>query len=127
MCRLTLKKGCGAGAGYNVNINASTCINLVWFNCATAAHSPEASPCSNVLINCSLCPAKTPAVWMYNLHTHFCNQHTLTNAQFPQKVQLSESEKHGMHQIWEGCFNIPQSHNLKNKKKVLTLSEAHSS
>jgi hypothetical protein len=128
MCRLTLKKGHGARVGYNVDINASTCINLVWFNCAMVARSSEASPCSNVPINCPLCPAKMPAVWMYNLHTHFCNWHKLTNAQFPQKVQLLESEKHGMCQIWEGCFNIPKSHNLKNKKKeALTLSEAHSS
>jgi len=96
MCRLNLKKGCGATAGYNININSSTCINLVQFNCTTAACSSDASPSSNVPIICPLCPAKSPAVWTYNLCMHFWEQHKLPDAQFPLKVQLSESKKHGM-------------------------------
>jgi hypothetical protein len=128
MCRLNLKKGRGATAGYNIDINSSSCINLVRFNCATAARSSDASPCSNVPIICPLCPAKSPAVWTYNLRTHFRERHKLPDAQFPLKVQLSESEKYGMRRIWDARFNIPKIRNLKNKKKeALTLSEAHSS
>ncbi|KAF8218704.1 hypothetical protein L208DRAFT_1088932, partial [Tricholoma matsutake] len=126
MCRLTLKKGCGSAVGYNVDINTSTCINVIRFNYATAAHPSESSPCSNVPTICPLCPPRSPGVWTYNLRTHFHGRHKLMPTQFPLNTQLLESEKHGMHWIWEAHFKLPKSHNLKNKQRhALALSEAH--
>jgi hypothetical protein len=127
MCRLIVKKGRGANASPRLDVEGSTCINLFRFNYATAARSSEGSPCSNIPINCPLCPQKSSAVWTYYLHAHFREQHKLASqAQFPIHIQLSKSEEHGMRQVWEQRFvtRKPRNH---NKKAALVLSEAHSS
>lgn len=127
MCRLLVKKGCGASAGNHVDIDNLSCVNLIQFNYTSAACSSESSPCSNVLINCPLCPPKSPGVWTYSLHAHFHDQHKLiSHRQYPMTVYLSQSEKDGMKQIWDARFNAPQPRNLRKKKvPALLLSEAH--
>jgi len=125
MCRWLVKKGHGALVGNHMDIDNSSCVNLIWFNYASTACLSETSPCSNVPIICQLCPPKSPRVWTYSLHAHFCDQHKLaTHTQFSIMVYLSQSEKDGMKQIWDARFNIPQLHNLKKKKvPALLLSE----
>lgn len=129
MCKLLVKKGCGASATYRVDIDSSSCINLIWFNYASAAYSSETLPCSNIPIICPLCPPKSSGVWTYSLHAHFCDQHKLTlHTQYPMKTHLSQSEKDGMKRIWDTQFNAPNTHNPKKKKvPALLLSEAHTS
>ena len=128
MCRLLVKKGRGASAGNRVDIDNSTCVNLIRFNYASAACSSESSPCSNVPIVCPLCPPKSPGVWTYSLHAHFRDRHKLvSHTQYPMTIHLSQSEKDGMKRIWDARFNVPQPCNLKKKKAVLVLSEAHTS
>lgn len=127
MCRLIVKKGRGANSSPRIDVDSSTCVNLVRFNYATAARSSEGSPCSNVPINCPLCPEKSPAVWTYNLNMHFRERHKLrSQALFPIKAQLSKSEEHGMRQIWEQRFSTRKPRR-RTKKAALVLSEAHSS
>ena len=127
MCRLIVKKGRGANASPRIDFDSSTCTNLIRFNYATAAQLSEGSPCSNVPINCPLCPDKSPAVWMYCLHTHFREQHKLMSRDlFPIAVQLSKSEEHGMLQIWKQRLTTRKPRK-RNKTSALVLSEAHSS
>jgi len=129
MCMLFLKSRHGASASCSMDIHKSTCANLIHFNYASAAHSSESSPCSNVPIPCPLCPKQSPAVWTYCLHMHFHERHKLaSHTQYPINVQLPESEKEGMKKIWDTCFNAWKPHNLTNKKApALVLSEAHHS
>jgi hypothetical protein len=127
MCRLLVKKGHGALAGNHVDIDNSSCVNLIRFNYTSTACSSESSLCFNVLINCPLCPPKSPGIWTYSLHAHFCDRHKLiSHTQYPMSVYLSQSEEDGMKWIWNARFNAPQPCNLKKKKvPALLLSEAH--
>jgi hypothetical protein len=133
MCRLVLKKGRGADASYSLDLKKSTCANLMRFQYTSAEQSSKSSPCSNVPIICPLCPAQNPAVWTYNLHIHFREQHKIVSPlQYPVKVQLSECEREAMKKIWDTRFKFDtmtrKHRNLKNKKDVpMRISEAHSS
>jgi hypothetical protein len=92
MCRIFVRKDRGTTAGYGVDLKQSSCINLTRFNYASAARSSESSPCSNVLVICLLCSKDDPAVWVYNLATHFHLRHKVTPDHFPTKFHLSTSE-----------------------------------
>ncbi|RDB18817.1 hypothetical protein Hypma_014567 [Hypsizygus marmoreus] len=129
MCLMYLKKGRGAAAGFNADPERSTCLKFIKFNCATAARSSATSPCSNVPLACPLCPANSPAVWRYNLSTHFRQHHKLAPTHFPTSTQLSQSEKDGMKQKWDARFTARKTRNLKKHqgKNALLLSAAHSS
>ena len=127
MCTLYLKKGRGGSKGYSVDMNRSTCVNLIRFKYASAATSTEIAPCTNIPIHCPLCGPKQPAVWRYSLGAHFQMKHDLQPADFPIRVQQSESEKNGLEQIWKKRFQIRKKRNLKNKKALpLNISTAHS-
>jgi hypothetical protein len=41
--------------------------------------STASSPCSNVPINCPLCPSGSAAVWKYNLEGHLVDVHPMSN------------------------------------------------
>ncbi|KAN0138828.1 hypothetical protein V8E53_003216 [Lactarius tabidus] len=68
MCQIYLNKGCGTSGRVSVDLIKSTCPNLV-------SHSSDQSPCSNIPVICPLCPAGSPAVWTYSLHSHYCRHH----------------------------------------------------
>lgn len=130
MCQVYIKKGRGAQARYSVDQKKSNCPNLVRFNYMNAATSTENSPCSNVPVVCPLCPAGSPAVWTYSLHAHFRERHRLTSqAHFPTRIQLSQSEKDGMYRIWKARLKQPKSYRSKKKPRnaPLTISQAHRS
>jgi hypothetical protein len=130
MCHIYLKKGRDAQAKYSVDQKKSNCPNLVRFNYMNAATSSESSPCSNVPVVCPLCPTASPAVWTYSLHAHFRGRHRLTTAaHFPTRVQLSQSERDGMHRVWKARFKQHKSYRSKKKLRnpPLAISQAHRS
>jgi hypothetical protein len=130
MCQVYLAKRRGAGGSFSVDRSKSTCPNLVRFNYKNAAQSSERSPCSNVPMICSLCPAGSPAVWTYSLHSHYRGRHRLSSvAHFPTRVELPQSEKDWMRQVWSMRFNQQRSYLSKKKKRqsALAISEAHRS
>ena len=71
MCPIYVTKGHGVRGRCTVDFAKSTCPNLARFHYKNASESTEKSPCSNIPINCSLCPLGSPAVWTYNLKGHF--------------------------------------------------------
>src|SRR6202453_4578494 len=98
------------------------------FNYASTSRSSETSPCSNVPIQCPLCPVNSPAVWTYNIESHFHGRHKIVSpANFPVHFQLSESEKDGMKKKWESRYKFRKSRNMRNKKMPMVTSDAHSS
>jgi hypothetical protein len=128
MCKLVLKKSRGAEASLSLDLKKSTCANLMRFQYSSAEQSSKSSPCSNVPIICPLCPTQNPAVWTYNLHTHFRVRHKIVNPlQYPAKVLPSESERDAMKKIWDARFDTRKPRNLKNKAVPMIISEAHSS
>jgi hypothetical protein len=132
MCQVYLMKGRGTAGKCSVARSKSKCPNLVRFNYKNAAQSSERSPCSNVPVDCTLCPAGSPAVWTYSLHSHYRERHRLISAKkFPTHVELSQSEKDGMKCVWNSHFNRRGSYRtmrcqLGNNPR-LSISEAHRS
>ena len=128
MCRIFIRKGRGTTASYGIDLKRSLCINLTRFNYASAARSSESSPCSNVPMICPLCSKDDPAVWAYNLASHFCLRHKLTPMHFPIQSHLSTSEREGLKKIWDSRFKVRATRNsAKSKLAPMMLSEAHSS
>ena len=128
-CQIYLTKGRGASGRLSVNRDKSNCPNLVRFNYKSAAQSTASSPCSNVPIICSLCPAGSLAVWTYSLHSHYRARHRLDSiSHFPTRVEQSQSEKDGMKQVWATRLHQRKSYFSKKKKHgTLLVSEAHQS
>ncbi|KAF8220691.1 hypothetical protein L208DRAFT_1332380 [Tricholoma matsutake] len=135
-----VKKGCGTTARSVVDIKWSTCINLAGhFNYATASrssrqwhgslHSSDTSPCSNVPRICPLCPVGSPAVWSYNLNSHFHSRHNLISpTHFPIQIVLSTSGKEGLKKIWDSRMKTRKCRKTNKSKKVpIKLSKTHSS
>ncbi|EDR00884.1 uncharacterized protein LACBIDRAFT_333741 [Laccaria bicolor S238N-H82] len=57
--------------GAHILYDSANLQNQEHFSCSIASESMESSPCTNFPTNCSLCPPKSAAVWMYSLDTHF--------------------------------------------------------
>jgi hypothetical protein len=131
MCQLYLTKGRGTAGKRSVDRSKSKCPNLVRFNYKNAAQSSERSPCSNVPVDCTLCPAGSPAVWTYSLHSHYRERHRLSPVHFPVRVETSQSEKDGMKRVWNSRFKQRGSYRTKRRKlghnSSLSISEAHRS
>jgi hypothetical protein len=127
MCQIYLRKACGIAGSVSVDRKKSSCVNMIHFNYATASTSSDASPCSNVLITCPLCPDDKPAVWTYSLSAHFKERHCLQNpALFPIKVSLVQSEKDGLQRVWGSRFKAQKPCKTKAKNRPsLAISEAH--
>lgn len=133
MCQVYLTKGRGTGGKRSVDRSKSSCPNLVRFNYKNAAQSSERSPCSNVPVDCTLCPASSPAVWTYSLHSHYRERHRLNSVMhFPTRAELSQSEKDGMKHVWNARFKQRGSYRTKKRRNLgrnppLPISEAHRS
>ena len=132
MCEMHLMKGRGTGGTVSVDRAKSKCPNLVRFNYKNAAQSSGRSPCSNVPVNCTYCPAGSPAVWTYSLRSHYRERHHLTPIHFPTRVDLPQSEKDGMKRVWDMRFNQRGSYRTKKQRRLghdqpLSISEAHRS
>ncbi|TFK58753.1 hypothetical protein BDN72DRAFT_746964, partial [Pluteus cervinus] len=103
-CTMIVKKGRGSSAHPSVQLSLSKCPNLVRFTYNKAAQSTESAPCSNVPVNCPLCPPRSSAVWTYNLAIHFQKQHRLRPADFPHSHKRDDLEVNGLKAIWESRF-----------------------
>lgn len=80
-CVVFLSKGRGAKASQTVDMAKTRCKNgnAVKLSMKTAKVSTASSPCSNVPINCPLCPSGSAAVWKYNLEGHLVDVHPMSN------------------------------------------------
>ena len=98
------------------------------FSYTVAAESSSSSPCSNVPVQCPLCPKISPAVWKYFIKTHFEIQHPnapMENHSYLWK--LSNFEVVEMKRIWEKRKNVSVRRPKKSNLAPLVISDAHRS
>ncbi|KAF8978670.1 hypothetical protein BDQ17DRAFT_1265416, partial [Cyathus striatus] len=75
-CQYILGKGKGAKGNTRIDQKSSHgCLMNMKFSYHVAAESTNASPCSNVLMQCPVCPKDDPAVWKYSMKQHFEDKH----------------------------------------------------
>jgi hypothetical protein len=93
-----------------------------------AAMSKNTSPCSNVPLNCPICPNGLPAIWKYNLKYHITVTHPESSPDdFTELWHVGDAEKVGMKQRWTHIKNPCTSKGKKVSKSAMVVSEGHSS
>ena len=124
-CIIYLRKGKGAGSSIQVDLKKFRCPNLQKFSYQHAATGAPTSPCTNVPVECPLCPS-TGAVWKYNIEAHFAKMHPSADfAQYSLPFNISNAEIESMWLVWKKR-KVKQRSTKKSNKVPLPISEAHS-
>ena len=127
LCQFFLKKGKGANGRLRVNETLSRgCLVKVKYAYHVASKSTASSPCSNVPIQCPLCPNADPVVWRYFMKTHFREVHP--NApilKYDHLWKISNFEISEMKKIWAKRLIVTATRTRKTKIPPLIISEDH--
>lgn len=127
LCQFFLKKGKGAQGRMGINGSLSKgCLMKVKYAYHVASNSTASSPCSNVPIQCPLCPNVEPAVWRYFMRIHFQEMHP--NApilKYDHLWKLSSFEISEMKKIWAKRLITTATRTRKRKFPRLVISEDH--
>jgi len=103
LCQFFLTKGKGSKGKPKINYRLSKgCPMLVKYSYHVASQSSPTSPCSNVPVQCPICPSTDAAVWRYSLKPHFNAKHkTLTSSgKYDHLWKLSTFEMIEMKKVW---------------------------
>jgi hypothetical protein len=103
----------------------SRCPNLKKISLATASKFTEKSPCTNVPLQCPLCPKSSDAVWKYNLCAHIRRYHPSADVTNYEELYAISNEESI---LMKGIYKRPlKPKKIKMAKRVLAISEGHSS
>lgn len=129
LCIFYLTKGKGARGSPKIDQGRSIgCSMKLNFSYTVAAESSSSSPCSNVPVQCPLCPKILPAVWKYFLKTHFEIQHPNAPMEAHSYLwKLSNFEVAEMKRIWEKRKNVSVRRPKRSNIAPLVISDAHRS
>ncbi|KAF9003280.1 hypothetical protein BDQ17DRAFT_1242113, partial [Cyathus striatus] len=127
ICRYFLMKGKGAHGSTRINQQASHgCLMKMKFSYGIAAESSQSSPCSNVPIQCPICPKTDLAVWKYFMKHHFEEKHkSLKLTEYSQYWNILAFECDKMRKIWLKQTNGTAKPARTLSKPTLKISEVH--
>jgi hypothetical protein len=128
LCQFFLTKGKGSKGKPKINDKFSKgCLMPVKFSYNVASQSSSASPCSNVPIQCPICPTTDPAVWRYSLKPHFNTKHKtlVLSGKYDHLWKLSNFEMTEMKKIWAKRATVATKRTRKSKIPPLVVSEDH--
>lgn len=113
--------------GYKIDPDLSRCQSGVRvFSFKPASEFTKRSPCTNHPLLCPLCLKGSPAVWKYNFLSHICTVHPTANPElYKELYQLDPAESTLMKE--EYLKKHRNSKSAKKQRKILKISEAHSS
>ena len=127
-CVFKFQKVKGSKSLIKIDLANSHCPNLVKFNYTVAAVADKSHPCSNVPVQCMLCPSDMPSVWRYNMLEHLKSKHPYVALDDARDTwEITESEKKALHMIWKERKMAKKTRKGKNSKSPLMISVAHSS
>jgi hypothetical protein len=71
-CMVHQTKDKGHNGSRQIDVNCSQCVNgnVVKISLKSASTSTTTAPCTNIPIDCPLCPVGSAAVWKYNFVVH---------------------------------------------------------
>ncbi|THU83440.1 hypothetical protein K435DRAFT_689543 [Dendrothele bispora CBS 962.96] len=99
------------------------------FNYMSASSASKSNPCTNVPVICLLCiriNPDSPAIWRYNLDTHYRRQHPTSSRDGIWKI--SNSEKLAMAEVYKNRKKVPKLRGKKKERERLgpiPISQAH--
>ncbi|KAF8979201.1 hypothetical protein BDQ17DRAFT_1264979, partial [Cyathus striatus] len=126
-CQYFLGKGKGASGKIRIDQKASNgCLMKMNFSYNVAAESTTSSPCSNVPVQCPICPKSDPAIWKYFLKHHFEDKHSsLKVSNYSHHWKISAFERDEMRKIWSKRTVGAIKPAKQTSKTSLRISEAH--
>ncbi|KAF8962900.1 hypothetical protein BDZ97DRAFT_1662289 [Flammula alnicola] len=126
LCQFFVKKGKGAKGSDKINEKLSKgCLVKMKYSYRIAAESSPSSPCSNVPIQCPICPKDDPAIWRYFFKAHFKNKHSAELvSKYEHLWKLTKFELDQMRKIWAKPYH-KQVKRANKKKAPLVISEDH--
>ena len=130
-CSLCLSRGASCiirftkGRNPQVDVKNLTCPNIFPIRLKSAAKFSPNSPCTNVLLQCPLCPADSlERIWKYNMQAHISSHKDANPDLHKHLFGLAENERTLMKAVF---LTKPQkSKNKSHAPTKLTLSEVHS-
>ncbi|QRV97683.1 hypothetical protein RhiJN_25702 [Ceratobasidium sp. AG-Ba] len=128
-CPIYLSRGKGKDASLQIDLlRSKQCPYATKFSYKAASQLKSNSPCSNVPLVCDLCPQASPAVWRYNLESHFKANHPLADQSIYLNLsELAASELAAMQIIWNRRRVPSRPSKGTCTGPELMISEAHSS
>jgi hypothetical protein len=103
MCTVRLKKGRGRKSICHIDWEKTTCqrSNKVRLSIKTFQKCTKNSPCTNVPIDCPICPTGSNAVWKYNLRAHIETVHPTANIdEYKPLFEVSKDERILLKKRW---------------------------
>ncbi|TFY55061.1 hypothetical protein EVG20_g9459 [Dentipellis fragilis] len=127
LCSIYLTKRLGRNGQWSVKYGGTEpCPNSINFSYTVAVTSSPSSPCSNAPLVCSICPDEAPAVWRYNLWSHFlCRHPTVPSAKYAELWTLASDEMTAMVALWNSRKKQPKKRGKGKDYEPLKLSDAH--
>jgi hypothetical protein len=123
LCKICLVKR--AKKGIQIDLVNSHCPNLKKISLAKASKFTKQSPCTNVPMQCPLCPKVSDAVCKYNLCTHIWKDHPSANViNYGNLYTISPKESIPMKGIYKRYSKLKKS---KATTPGYAISEGHSS
>ena len=130
ICTIFLKKGKGADRPMTIDMKRSHCPNLYAMKIGTASKSTKYSPCTNIPLQCPLCPADSPAVWKYNLEKHIMARHPTSHLETLQHhyaiSSLERDELKRRHYDEDGVQPRLGKRKRRDETQIFRISESHS-
>ena len=120
-CIIRFTKGCNP----QVDVKNSTCPNIFPIRLKSAAKFSPNSPCTNVPLQCPLCPADSlERIWKYNMQAHISSHKDANPDLHKHLFGLAENECTLMKAVF--LTKPRKSKNKSHAPTKLTLSEVHS-
>jgi hypothetical protein len=129
LCQFFLTKGKGARGSPKIDQSRSSgCPMRLKFSYSVAAKSSASSPCSNVPVQCPLCPKSAVAVAKYNLKAHLLKAHpNVPVNNYESQWKLSSFEHAEMKNIWAKRQEVSVKRPKRSNIAPLVVSDAHRS
>ena len=126
LCKFFLMKGKGTHGRHRINQKLLRgCLMKMTYSYSIAAESTASSPCSNVPIQCPICPKSDPAVWKYFMKAHFEEKHNKLLAKHVDLWNILDFEQAEMKRIWVKRGQKMAKHTTKSKQLSLVVSDKH--
>jgi hypothetical protein len=113
--------------GIQIDMVNSHCLNLKKISLVKASKFTKQSPCTNVPIQCSLCPKASDTAWKYNMCAHIPKEHPSANViNYENIYSISPEESI----LMKGIYKRPSVPKLKKSRTATqgyAISEGHSS
>lgn len=126
-CGIRLRKTRGRDGAWVIDMDASHCKNLCRISLGHAGKASKSSPCTNIPLNCPLCPNPSDAIWQYSFFAHLRYVHPNADPNCYKDLYIISDEERAQ---MKEKYNAKSRLGHKRKAKVmapLSIADEHTS